>query len=179
MTEHFSTDFLVDYVHGELSPEGDALAHAHLVACAACRREYDAEVALGEMLRSAAAADEREMPSLVNAAVWERVRAARPGPLASIFAYLRPGIAVPLAALLLLGGLGGFFASPFAHRSNPPTIAASYYLQSHALQAAQTPLSERAGTQVYEASIPTSNQAAVADAYDGGYPATGALNGGR
>lgn len=163
MMEHFSTDFLVDYAHGELSPKDDALAHAHLADCAACRDEYDAEVSLGEMLRSSAVAEERELPAFLKAAVWEQIRAARPGPLARFTAFLRPAVAVPVGALILALA---FVAAPLAHRGDAhPTIAASYYLQSHAIQSAQSALSERSST--------------VSDAFDSGYPATGALSGGR
>ncbi len=162
MMEHFSTDFLVDYAHGELTPADDARAHAHIAACAVCRTEYDAAVSLGELLRAAARADERELPAFLKATVWERVRSADPGPLARFTALFRPAIAVPVGALVVALA---FFASPLAHREAQPTIAAGYYLQSHAIQSAQSPLSERAS--------------AISDAFDSGYPATGALSGGH
>ncbi len=175
MIQHLSTDQLVDYVHGELPPQEDARVHAHVASCAACRAEADAEEAVRDYLHSAAAADEREMPSAIKAAVWEQIRAAKPGPFASLAGLLRPVVAVPLAALLLAGG---YFASGLGQRGNQPTVAASYYLQAHAVQSAQGPLSEHAATPpVFEAA--GSNQAAVADAYDGGYPATAAYGGGR
>ncbi|GAC1310587.1 MAG: hypothetical protein NVSMB19_24840 [Vulcanimicrobiaceae bacterium] len=175
MMEHLSTDFLVDYVHGELTPEDDAKAHAHLAACPACRDEYDAEVTLGEALRSAAVAEERELPGMVKAAVWQQIRKAEPGPLARFAALFQPTLAVPVAALL---AIAAFAVSPLAHHDGPPTIAASYYLQSHAIQSAQSPLSERSSAQVYQTSV-SSSQGLVSDAFDSGYPATGALRGGR
>lgn len=170
MNEHLSTDFLVDYVHGELAPTDDAFAHAHLASCAVCRSDYDAEISLSEVLRGAAASEEREMPSSIKAVIWEQIRAAKPGPLAVLATWLRPAIAVPVAALLVIGG---FFASPLAHRPNTPTIAAAYYFQTHANQASRTPLSERASAQLNDTHF-------VADGpFESGYPATGALDGGR
>lgn len=162
MTEHFSTDFLVDYAHGELTPEDDAIAHAHLATCATCRAEYDAEIGLGEILRSAALAEERELPPYLKAAVWERIRAARPGPFARVGALLRPIYAVPVGAFVVALAI---VASPIVRHDAQPTIAASYYLQSHAVQSSQSALSERSS--------------AVSEAFDSGYPATGALSGGR
>jgi len=162
MMKHFSTDFLVDYAHGELTPEEDALAHAHLCICAACRSEYDAQVSLGELLRSAAVAEERELPGFVKAAVWEQIRANRPAPFGWLSGFLRPAFAVPVGALIVALAV---VAAPLTHRDAHPTIAASYYLQSHAVQSAQSPLSERAS--------------AISDAFDSGYPATGALSAGR
>ncbi len=164
MMNHLTSDQLVDFIHGEVTPADDALAHAHLASCEACRAEADAEIALREFLRTAAVAEEREMPSTINAAVWAQVRAAKPGPLAALTALLRPMIAIPVAAVLVAVGV---LASPLGHHENRPTIAASYYLQTHAVQSSQSPLSERA------------NQAAIANAYDGGYPATAAYGGSR
>jgi predicted anti-sigma-YlaC factor YlaD len=139
----------VDYLHGELAPEDDALAHAHLAACPECRRAYDVETSLTEAIRSAAKADEREMPSLISAFVWEQVRQAQPGPFARIAGWLRPVVAVPVAAALLLGG---WFASPYAHPgATPPRIDAMYYLQAHAAQAG-SPL-EQAGATTLESSM--------------------------
>lgn len=162
MTNHLSTDFLVDYAKGELSPDQDALAHAHIATCTTCRDEYDAEVSLGEILRSAARAEERELPAFLKAAVWGEIRAAQPGPFARLSALFRPAFAIPAGALVVALA---FFASPLAHPGTHPTISASYYLQSHAIQSAQSPLSEHAST--------------ISDAFDSGYPATAALGGSR
>ncbi len=165
MIEHLTTDLIVDFVHGELAPAADARAHAHLLACATCTTEVDAERTLREFLRDAAIASEREMPSIINAAIWEQIRAAKPGPFAALAALLRPVVAIPVAAVLLAGG---YFATAATHHGSP-TVSASYYLQAHAVQSSQGTLSERTGT----------NRAAVADAYDGGYPATAAYGGTR
>jgi anti-sigma factor RsiW len=149
MNNHLSTDLLVDYLHGELAPEDDALAHAHLASCPACRREYDLESSLSEALRLAAKADEREFPSLVAARVWEQVREARPGPFARLSAWLRPMIAVPMAAAILLGG---WYASSYTHPGNRPTVDVNYYLQTHAAQSG-TPLSLQSGPPALETSM--------------------------
>jgi len=129
---HPDNDQLIDFLHGELSPAADAAFHAHLAACDHCRADADAERALSDALRSEALASELEMPSLVNAAVWARVRAARPGPFARFGAVLRPAFAVPIAAALLIGG---WFASPLAHPAGtPPHIDAAYYFAAQGLQ---------------------------------------------
>ena len=175
MMQHLTDDQLVDFVRGELSPQDDARVHGHLAACAACRHETDAERALIETLRAAAVADEREMPSAIKAAVWQEIRAAKPGPFAALAGFLRPVIAVPIAARLLLGVV----VSPLVHHGSRPTVAASYYLQAHAAQSAQGPLSERVTTPTYEAGVAANGQTSLANAYDGGYPATAAYGGGR
>ena len=165
MMEHLSNDLIVDFVHGELEPAADARAHAHLSSCAICTAEVDAERTLREFLRDAAVASERAMPSAINAAIWEHIRAAKPGPFAVLAAFLRPVVAIPVAAVLLAGG---YFATAATHHGSP-TVSASYYLRAHAVQSAQGLLSERTGA----------NRAAIADAYDGGYPATAAYGGSR
>jgi len=175
MNDHLSTDLLIDFVHGELSPGDDARAHAHLAGCAACRDAYELEATLGEALRSAARADEREMPSLVAAAVWERVRAARPGPAARLRALLRPAFALPVAAALLIGG---FFASPFAH-PNGPMVDAAYYFEAHAAETSANSLSERSSSAVLETSMLVPNSTSGDDGSDGGLAAASASDGVR
>lgn len=165
MIEHLSNDLIVDFVHGELEPAADARAHAHLVTCATCSSEVNAERTLREFLRDAAVASEREMPSGINAAIWEQIRAAKPGPFAALTSLFKPMIAIPVAAVLFAGG---YFATAATHHESP-SIAASYYLQAHAVQSSQGPLSERTGA----------IRAAVAEAYDGGYPATAAYGAAR
>jgi anti-sigma factor RsiW len=150
MNEHLTTDNLIDFLHGELPAPDDLRVHAHLADCSACRSEYEAEAKLGETLRAAAALEARDMPSLVSAAVWQRVREARPGPFARLAALLRPIVAIPVAAAIVLGA---FFVSPLAHPGAAPTIEAAYYLQAHAAQAADSPLSEHSGAVSLETSM--------------------------
>ena len=144
---HFTTDRLIDFLHGELSPADDSLAHAHLESCAACLAEYELEASLTGALKAAALAEERDMPSLVNAAVWQQIREARPGPFARMASWIRPAFAVPIAALLILGG---WFASPYSHATKQPTIDAAYYFATHAAQSSSTALSERTAPQAFE-----------------------------
>ncbi len=152
MNQHLSNDTLTDYLHGELRPQDDALAHAHLLVCPTCRAARDAETSITEFVRAGAAAEEHEFPSLVSAVVWERIREARPSPLGRLSAFLRPAIAVPVAAVLLLGG---WFASPLGHGSanGARSIDAVYYFQQHAAQSASSPLSEHSGLPVLETSM--------------------------
>ena len=150
MNEHLTTETLIDFLHGELPAQDDARVHAHLATCSACRSTHEMEAMLGETLRAAAAAEHRDMPSLVSAAVWQRVREARPGPFAQLAALLRPVVAVPLAAAILLGA---FIASPLGHGSGAPKIDATYYLRAHDAQAGLTPLSEHSGGQSLETSM--------------------------
>jgi anti-sigma factor RsiW len=172
MNEHLTTGTLIDFLHGELAAAEDARVHAHLAACSACRSAHELEAMLGETLRAAAAEEDREMPSLVSAAVWQRVREARPGPFARLAALLRPIVAVPLAAAILLGA---FFASPLGHGSAPPKIDATYYLQAHAAQAGLTPLSEHSGTQLLETSM-VDTSPNRSEGHAPGNAATGALD---
>ena len=163
---HLSSDQLTDFVHGELSPAGDALAHAHLAQCADCRAEYDAEIALGEALRSAARSDEREFPSVVKAVVWERIREMPPSPAARLSAWFRPLLAVPVAAALIVGA---WFASPYAPHGSHPTVDAAYYLEAHAAQSDGSLLSEPANSTVLETSMEDGSgtvPATLADAVD-------------
>ena len=173
MNEHLSTDLLMDFVHGELSPTKDAMAHAHLARCGACREAYELETTLSEALRAAAKAEEREMPSLVSAAVWARIRSAEPGPLAKLAAWLRPAYALPVAAALLIGG---FFVSPLAHPAVHHTIDASYYLEAHAAQTSATPLSEPSTATVLETSMIAPTAASVFQGPGDAYVAAGAVD---
>ena len=174
MNPHLSPTTLIDFLHGELPTQDDALVHAHLAACSECRRAHDAEAALTELLQSAAVADEREMPSLVAARVWERIRAAEPSPLARLAAFLRPAVAIPAAAALLL--VGGWFASPLSHPHARPTIDANYYFAAHAADASQLPLSERSAPQTLETSTSQSSaHAPLVDAF-ATYTAPGAFD---
>jgi anti-sigma factor RsiW len=149
MIEHLTNDLIVDFVHGELEPAADARAHAHLTSCGTCTAEVDAERTLREFLRDAAVASECEMPSAIKAAIWEQIRAAKPGPLAALAALLRPVVAIPVAAVLLAGG---YFAAAATHHGSP-TIAASYYLQAHAVQSSSLALQFSLGPSHRRASL--------------------------
>jgi predicted anti-sigma-YlaC factor YlaD len=182
MNQHLSPDLLVDYLHGELAPEDDALAHAHLSACAVCRREIDLEANLTEVLKKMAATEEQEMPSLIKAAVWQQIRDAKPSPIARFAAWVRspvaiPAMGIPAFAVLLVGG---WFVSPYGHPgATAPTIDATYYLQAHA-QTAQTPLSVQPAQPALETSmIDSGTVPQLADADADAPLAAGGLDGSR
>ncbi|MBC5801382.1 MAG: hypothetical protein GIX03_10280 [Candidatus Eremiobacteraeota bacterium] len=176
MNQHLTNDTLIDYLHGELRPQDDALAHAHLAVCSSCRQARDAESGVTDFLRAGAAAEEQEFPSLVAAAVWQRIREAPPTPLARFRTFFRPAIAVPLAAVLLVGG---WFASPLGHGSSggARSIDALYYFQAHAAQSASSPLSEHSGMPVDETSMndEAGSAAPLVDQY-AAYALSGGIN---
>jgi len=140
MTEHLNNQLLIDYMHAGLDTEQDARVYAHLEACHDCRAEYDAELALTDLLRNYAASDTRELPSSVKAEIWERIRAARPSPWGSWANWLRPAVSLPVAAALALAAYFG--TSYLAPRGTAP-IDASYYLQDHAALDSTVPFSDR------------------------------------
>ena len=176
MSDHLSNELLIDYLRKELAPEDDALVLAHLEECTACRREHEIEASLGEALRSAAQRDELEFPSMIKARVWEAVRNAKPSPAERLMAYFRPAFAVPVAAAL---AVGLFFATPAMHGfMNPQKIDATYYLEVHAAQQAQSPFTERgpAAAQLIEMSQDAGKPTSVADVEDQGLAAPGGFN---
>lgn len=142
---HLTTENMIDYIHDALTPEMDASAHTHLDECASCRDAYASEVALTEALRTQALLEERELPSLVKAAIWNAVREARPSWRTSLAAWMRPALALPVAALLIAAAYFG----PGLRRTQDngaPAIEAAYYLQDHAAMSATVPFGERAGS---------------------------------
>ena len=150
MTDHLSSDQLIDFVHGELPPEADARAHAHLASCSLCRSAYDAEIALGEALRASPLGQELEFPSSIKAAVWEQIRNSPPSLASRLTAWLRPALAVPALAVV---ALGLWIAGPLGHRGVAPTIDATYYLRAHAAQTSGSPLSDATATRGIETSM--------------------------
>ena len=166
MMDHLTNALLIDYLRRELPPEDDALVHAHLESCAGCRGEYEIEVSLAEALRSAAAREELEFPSMIAAKVWQEIRDARPSPWTRLAGFFQPQLALPVAALLVLGI---YFGSPLSHHGAAPSVAATYYLEEHAAQQAQNPLAERgpAAAQVIETSaLDTGNVTELAERSD-------------
>ncbi len=143
MTEHLANQTLIDYMHAGLGPEQDAQVYAHLESCAACRSDYDAELALTDILRSYAAHETRELPSSVKAEIWERIRAARPSPVRSLANWFRPAVALPIAAVL---ALGMYFGTSYLGPHGVASIDAGYYLEDHAALNSTVPFSDRATT---------------------------------
>jgi anti-sigma factor RsiW len=129
---HVRADTLLDFLHGELSPEEDAGVHEHLASCATCSAEHEEQMRLTEVLRAHAIAEERELPARVVARVRERINAYRePAWWQQLTAFVRPAVAMPAAAVLLLAAILGFSSirPVFMHA---PEIAAAYYLDDHA-----------------------------------------------
>ncbi|MBV9270402.1 MAG: zf-HC2 domain-containing protein [Candidatus Eremiobacteraeota bacterium] len=141
-TQHLTTGQLIDYVHSALSPAEDAFVYAHLETCQACRAEYEAETAVGEMLRAQARAEERELPSTVKAAIWNKIRSAQPTTAERLRAWFRPAFALPVAAALVIAA---YFGSASLHRGIAPAIEAAYYLQDHDAMNGTVPFGDRTG----------------------------------
>ena len=146
MNPHYSSDSLSDYLHRALSPAADSAVLAHLDACDDCRLRFDDEAAIGDALRSAARADEREFPSMVKARVWDAVRHEQPSLLDRLRSRWAPAIAVPVAAAV---ALIAYFGTPILQSAAPPTVTASYYLDEHNAQTTQSPLGPSVSPAVY------------------------------
>ena len=138
---HPSIDRIVDYLHGELPAAEDAAMHAHLAGCSSCEELRAQEVAITETLRAHARAAERELPAGLTA----RIRAAVEGPPpASLWerlrAGLRPALMLPAAAAIAIVLYFGFATR---HGAPLPTaIDPSFYVQNHAVMAANAPFSQ-------------------------------------
>lgn len=142
--QHPTTEQLIDYVHGALSPENDAFLYAHIEDCSMCRAEHDAEVTLTEMLRNQATVEERELPPMLKAAIWQAVRESQPSMLDHLRAWLRPAYAIPVVVALLAGA---YFAPAYFHpvSNSPQSIDAAYYLQDHAAMNGAVPFGDHSG----------------------------------
>jgi anti-sigma factor RsiW len=141
--QHITDEELIDYLRGELDPAKDASILAHLESCADCRAQYDAQAQLTETLRGFARESERDLPQGVVASIWDAVeRVDTPVSIwERLAAFLRPAIAVPVAAVLLVAMYFGLAA----HRGDVvPAINAAYYLEDHAALNTTVPFSEGA-----------------------------------
>jgi hypothetical protein len=151
MTTHYDRETLIDYLHGALTPSADAGVFAHLESCAGCNALYDEEAALGEALRSAARAEELELPSLVKARVWDAVRHESPSWVQRLRTSWGPRIAVPVAAVIALAA----YIGPIVRQHPEPVAAAglnaSYFLDEHNAQTQQNPFGPGASPAVYAA----------------------------
>lgn len=142
MNTHITTELLNDYLHRELPPEQDGAVLAHLHACHACTQAYEEQARLSETLRAYARASERELPQGVVNRIWDQIEREnlRPTFAERLAAFWRPAVAVPVAALLVVGA---FFGYTTLHPTAPvTTIDASYYLQDHAALTGTVPFSE-------------------------------------
>lgn len=135
---HTTTEQLIDYIHGALGSEDDARVYAHITSCEGCGGEYRAEVALSEAIRSGAAAEELEFPSMIKANVWQAIRSEQPTFAQRLRAAFLPASAIPLAAAIAL--MVYFNAS---HGAKAPMIEAAFYLDEHAAHQVEIPLVDR------------------------------------
>jgi anti-sigma factor RsiW len=162
MMQHLNHEKLVDYMHGALSPQEDAAVYAHIEACDECRKELEAETALTEMLRSYAVREEREFPSTLKAEIWSRIRAAQPSAWTRLRDWLRPAVAVPVAAAI---ALAAYFGTTHLNGPGAPSIEAAYYLQDHAALNSTVPFSDRSSISPVDLengnSVDTTQQTAV------------------
>jgi anti-sigma factor RsiW len=140
--EHIELDKLIDYLHHELPPGDDAAVMSHLATCAACRALSEEQAHLTEALRSYARSTERELPAGVVARIWDAVETQRAGPAwrRRIAAWLRPVVAIPLAAAFALL----LYVGVVQPRLNPTgaVISAAYYLDDHAALTSTVPFSQ-------------------------------------
>ncbi len=147
--QHPNTEELTDYLHNALAPQQDAAIHAHLDDCVLCRDEYAAEVRLSELLRSQAAREERELPPMLKASIWQAVRTLQPSPMERLHAWLRPAYAIPVAAVIVAAAVFGP-AYLQGTRDGAPTIDAAYYLQDHAAMNTTVPFGDHSGATTSE-----------------------------
>jgi anti-sigma factor RsiW len=140
--QHPSTEQIIDYLHRELTPEEDAAMLVHFDSCEECAAAYEEQARLSESLRAYANATERELPQGVVARIWDAIeeQQARPSIAQQIAAFFRPAVAVPLAAVLVVGAYFGYTAT---HRTAATTtIDAAYYLRDHASLNSTLPFGE-------------------------------------
>jgi anti-sigma factor RsiW len=130
---------LVDYERGELDAARDAAMHAHLHACDTCRADWQADLSMIESLR--ASTPDRDFPMAVLAGVRQAMHAEiAPSFLDRLRASLRPAIALPVAAaVIIVGGILNYRSA-----TPPPTLTGIDYVREHVAQTAGLPSSDRA-----------------------------------
>lgn len=159
MTSHYDRDTLIDYLHGALDADADARVFAHLETCAECRAARDEEAAIGELLRAAANAEERELPSMVKARVWDAVRRERPSFGQRLLTGWGPRLALPVAAAL---ALVAYLGVPVMRAPQAPAgISAAFYLDEHNATV-RNPLGQGVSPAVYGPEQSSANGAAAA-----------------
>jgi negative regulator of sigma E activity len=94
---------------------------------------------MGEMLRANAALEERELPSSVKAEIWKRVREAQASPWSRLSEWIRPAVAIPVAAAI---AIAAYFGTAYIGPHGAPMIEAAYYLQDHADMNSTIPFSD-------------------------------------
>ena len=154
MKSHPSQEQLIDYLHRELAPDEDAALLLHLEGCVTCSQRYQDEAGISESLRAFARASERELPAGVRASIWSAIESSERTPTWTdrLRNWLRPVVAVPVAAAFVVVALAGYESN--LHRGGP-TIDAAYYLDDHAALTSAVPFNE--GTIVPTALFTTEN----------------------
>lgn len=137
---HLTHEQLIDYMHGAMGPVQDASVYEHLESCEPCRKVYDSELALTDLLRQHAALEEREFPATLKAEIWSRIRAEEPPVWARFASWVRLSFAVPVAAAI---ALAAYFGTSYPWTPPGPSIEAAYYLQDHAELNSTIPFSDR------------------------------------
>jgi anti-sigma factor RsiW len=152
---HLSSELLVDYVHGGLAAEADAEVFTHLQACASCRADHADEIALTEILRSRAMAEERDFPDSLRLSICAAV--AKPAAHAwpqRLAAFWRPalgaGAAVTAAALVFLVPHQGVTGTR-TQLTASATLTPSAFFSHHDAAAADFSLAERTSSPQIEA----------------------------
>lgn len=156
MNEHITSNDLIDYLHGELNAEHDALVLAHLNGCQTCRAAHDDEARLSEALHVHAAESERDLPYGLAARIREHVQEQTQRPQAwatRLAAFLRPMVALPVAAAVVVGAFVGVAA--FEHGAPRRSIDAAVYLSDHAALTRTVPFAE--GGSVVPATLASDN----------------------
>lgn len=138
---HYDLDTLTDYLAGELSPAEDGRIYAHLATCPECTAAYEREAALRDLVRVTMRSAEAELPAMVKARVWEAIRDAQPTFLDRVRAVWRPVVVAPIAAAIAIVAYVGM--PVLRPNAVPPSgVDANYYLEEHAAQSSQNPLSD-------------------------------------
>lgn len=135
---HYDRETLIDFLHGELAPAADAAVFAHLDGCEPCRLVRDEESSITETLRGSSLAQERELPAMVRARIWDAVRRETPSFGDRVRALWRPALALPVAAAV---ALVAYIGLPVMHGSpDAAGVTAAYLLDEHSAEAQQNPL---------------------------------------
>ncbi|HTU70119.1 MAG TPA: zf-HC2 domain-containing protein [Candidatus Baltobacteraceae bacterium] len=140
MNTHITEEQLIDYLHGELAPGADAALLLHLEGCGECRVRYDAQARLSESLRAYARATERELPLGFEVRVRAAIESSRVPAQRSLPGWVRPALAIPVAAVLAIGAYFTYGSSA-THRG-ATTIDAAFYLDDHAALTSRVPFDE-------------------------------------
>ena len=133
---------LIDYERGELDAGRDAAMYEHLLSCADCHAEWQADLAMVDALRTALV--EREMPTSILAGVRQVMHADAPPSLAArLRLWFRPVVAAPIAAALIIGG---FFIQRHYAPGPQPAMTGMDFVREHVAATADLPSSDRTWT---------------------------------